>query len=410
MTEHNLVTKPPIHWPSIIQLVLSLVAALSLMIFSFLMVFIALLQIAAGQNRLQDITSLFLIASSAFLGGILIVPSVYFPLARLQGWQAALPGWLNSILWPIRHPWVLIILVPGLLFVGNQAAKSENLARLLLPLINVFTVSIPILFLTYLGIRGLKSSSPQRRWGALAAGMLLSPFIGVILEIGAILLYLIAGIFYLAGDPERLQAINVLIVRLSAAGQSEDLLLQTLSPYLAHPLVIIAGLSLFSLVVPLIEEAIKPMAVWLLAGKNLFPREGFILGIISGAGFAFYENLVSLPSGDMWWTTVLARMGAALLHILTGGLTGWGLVVSWRKGRYIYLLLMYLTSVLLHAAWNSAAVAAGIWQLDIRGALEEGFIGQVIAYSPAALAVVAILMLILLVVSNGRLRRSSIHE
>ncbi|RPI81001.1 MAG: hypothetical protein EHM41_21560, partial [Chloroflexi bacterium] len=104
MTEQNLVTKPPIHWPSILQFALSLAAAISLMGLSFLMVFIGFVQIAAGQLRLEESTSLFLVASSAFLGGLLILPSAYFSLARIQGWPSVLPGCINSVLWPFRHP------------------------------------------------------------------------------------------------------------------------------------------------------------------------------------------------------------------------------------------------------------------------------------------------------------------
>lgn len=406
MKENDLVSRQPVHWPSILQFALSLAAAILLLGTAFLIVVIGFVEIVAGQLRLEESTPLFLIASSAFLGGMLTIPSAYFSLARLQGWRVTLPGCVGQALLPFRHPWVLALLVPGLLFLGDQVARNENLAWLFLPVINMVTVSIPILFFVYLGLRGLNVNSKQRRWGALAAGMLLSPLLGVILEIGVMLLYLIAGVIYLAADPERLDALNVLLVRLSAAGTSEEMLLRIIAPYLLQPAVIITGLSLVSLVVPLIEEAIKPIAVWLLAGKNLIPTEGFVLGILSGAGFALYENLVSLPTEEMWGTTVLARMGAALLHILTGGLTGWGLVVSWQRRRYLYLVVAYLAAVLLHSIWNTAAVAAGVWQLDIGGLFDEGFVGQIISYSPAVLAAVSILMVLILLAVNGRLRRN----
>ncbi len=45
-------------------------------------------------------------------------------------------------------------------------------------------------------------------------------------------------------------------------------------------------LAVISGIVPLIEEILKPIALWSLVGKDLTDQEGFVAGLLSGAGFA----------------------------------------------------------------------------------------------------------------------------
>ncbi len=49
---------------------------------------------------------------------------------------------------------------------------------------------------------------------------------------------------------------------------------------------------------------------------------------------------------------MLARTGTSAVHILTAGLTGWALALTWQKRRFLPLLLAYLCSVMIHGLWN----------------------------------------------------------
>jgi RsiW-degrading membrane proteinase PrsW (M82 family) len=144
--------------------------------------------------------------------------------------------------------------------------------------------------------------------------------------------------------------------------------LQTLIlPLLANPWVILATLVCFAVVVPLLEELIKPLAVWALLGLGASPADGLVLGAIAGAGFGLTETLFSLSNVDgqaQWLALVVGRTGTNLLHVTTTALIGWGLVSAWRSRKFARLGLAYLCAVLLHGLWNTFSLVsalAGIW-------------------------------------------------
>src|SRR4030067_2197270 len=92
---------------------------------------------------------------------------------------------------------------------------------------------------------------------------------------------------------------------------------------------------------------------WCLGGSRLPPAEGFTAGILCGAGYALVESLIlSVDGGEQWVSLVFARIGTAVVHPLTSGLTGWALAYAWRENRYLRLGAAYLGAVLLHGLWN----------------------------------------------------------
>jgi hypothetical protein len=172
--------------------------------------------------------------------------------------------------------------------------------------------------------------------------------------------------------------------------------------------VVIAALAFWSLVVPLIEELLKPIGVWLLAGRDLSPAAGFAAGALSGAGYALFESLALTSSGAEWTTLVAARIGTGAVHILATGMTGWGLAIAWREGRYALLGLAYLGAVSIHGLWNGItlfssflAVAESLnLPLDVPGVARLGEI------APIGLSILAGAALVALVWANRRLARS----
>ena len=116
--------------------------------------------------------------------------------------------------------------------------------------------------------------------------------------------------------------------------------------------------------VPIIEEAVKPLGVWLLAGRDLSPQDGWVLGLLSGAGFALVENLGNLAVGNGWTFLMLARGGAAGLHMFNSAIIGYTFVLSRRQKRWRPFILAFLGTLVLHALWNSVAVLATIQSLS----------------------------------------------
>ena len=67
-----------------------------------------------------------------------------------------------------------------------------------------------------------------------------------------------------------------------AVQENPQALVELFAPYLLKPGSIIAVLSFVSVIVPFTEELLKPIGVWLFAGKLESPAQGFALGALSG--------------------------------------------------------------------------------------------------------------------------------
>ena len=163
----------------------------------------------------------------------------------------------------------------------------------------------------------------------------------------------------------------------------------------------------FSLMVPLAEEALKPIGVWLLAGRKLSPAAGFTAGAMSGAGFAIFESLTASTSGEQWTMLVVGRIGTAVVHILTSALMGLAIVNAWNRRRYLRLAATYLGVVLLHGAWNGLSILYAIdgmvTGLDLEGGLQ---LPAFMSATPYILAVFSALLFAALLWTNRRLYRS----
>jgi hypothetical protein len=343
----------PIHWPSVAQFGLSLFAILGLWGTAVSSAFLGLVTHfdRARSGPASDLP-MMLIAGSLACMGVLLLPSAGFALARLIGH----PMHSAPAVFRLLRPTWLIFLLPLVLLAGYFVSRSQSLAWLLLPPLHVLAVGLPVAWVAFVGRLGLPDVSPQRTWGIFAAGLALAPGLIVVLEVGAILAVIILLILFFALRPDLSQEMIALAQRLSSSSASPTALARTLGPYLFRPPVILAILSFWAGVVPLIEEAFKPIGVWLLAGKALTPAQGLAAGVLSGAGYAMFESLFLGSSSPNWTAVIVARMGTGIIHIFTTALTGWALASAWGHGRYGRLAVAYLVAVLTHAVWNSVAM------------------------------------------------------
>ena len=111
--------------------------------------------------------------------------------------------------------------------------------------------------------------------------------------------------------------------------ESPGPLLDQLETYLMQPSTLYIALLFGALIVPLLEELFKPIGVWLLVGRKPSPAQGFAAGLLSGAGYALFENFsLGASAGEDWAMVVVARIGTSLIHIVTAGLMGWALSLS----------------------------------------------------------------------------------
>lgn len=394
-----------IHWPSVLQLGFSLLGISILWSGAFILVLIGLIQLLLPAEAQGNSTIPLLLGSSGVMIGLLLVPSVVYPLQRLLGHR---PSRLVPTS-PWLRPTLLIFALPLLLLAGWWISQQGAALQLILPIFHVPAIGIPILWLSYLAVRDLPLGSPQRAWGLLGSGSVLAPLFILFAEILVLLAGVITWSIWMSGQPGMLDELSILAERLRQAGNSPQLIAHIISPYLKDPLVIFSAFTFAAVIVPLIEEAIKPLGVWFLAGSRLTPAEGFTAGILCGAGYALVESLtLSADSGNDWVSLVFARIGTAVVHILTSGLTGWALASAWREKRYFRLGVTYLGAVLLHGLWNGLTMLIVIADLSLPAAqLGQDLLSQAYQIVPYGLVGLAIAGLATLLWINVRLRRTT---
>lgn len=204
---------------------------------------------------------------------------------------------------------------------------------------------------------------PQRHWGVFAFSLAVTPSLIIFAELGVLSLALVVFSLAASTNPELQRILFELSSQFSTLPQDPESLLLILKPLLSQPLVILALFLAFTVLVPIVEEVLKTISVWLLAKRIRSVPEGYVVGILSGAGFALMEGLFSLGSfgsGAEWLSLVLGRMGGSLLHVFTGGVIGWGLASIWREGRGIKYALSLILSLLVHGLWNGVVLSASL--------------------------------------------------
>jgi RsiW-degrading membrane proteinase PrsW (M82 family) len=193
------------------------------------------------------------------------------------------------------------------------------------------------------------------------------PFLVMIVEI--VMLVIMAGCiglwltFRISLNTQLQSELLFLVNQISLSEGDLESIYQSLKPNIIQPGVIFLGFAIFSGVIPLIEEILKPIAIWFFANRKISPQEGFVGGLLCGAGFALMENLLyfqMVVTPDEWLFVALGRIGTTALHMLVSGLVGWGLAITWRDGKWIPLMVMTLGAVSLHGFWNAMAMFAGI--------------------------------------------------
>ena len=215
------------------------------------------------------------------------------------------------------------------------------------------------------------------------------------------------AVLVIASQPDLVAELQDLAAQLTALESDPEAVLDALAPFLARPGVIFAILLFGAGVVPLIEEALKPVGVWLLAGKDLSPASGFAAGVLSGAGYALFESLSLTSASEAWAPVVVARVGTALIHIFTTGITGWALALAWRKKQYLLLGGVYLFAVLIHGLWNGFTLATTLNQFN---SADLGWLTVAGQLGPFVMVALALACFGGLIAANHALRRQAQAE
>ncbi|MDD2695331.1 MAG: PrsW family glutamic-type intramembrane protease [Anaerolineales bacterium] len=398
-------TARPVHWASLLQALLSFLAALGLWGAALVVGVVAIRQVQESPSNATAALPSTLMAAGLFLCGLLLLPSGGYALARLLG--KFLPPLAQAI--PFLRPTLLIWALPPVIIAGHWLSAMTAVTWLLLPFLHVLAIGLPVLWLTHLATRRLPFGSPQRLWGVFGSGLILGPLIILITEAILLVGIVFLAAVWLASQPELSAQILHLAQTLRSDPPTSEALLELLEPLLTRPEVIVGIFAFGALLVPLLEELLKPIGVWLLARSRLTPVAGFTAGVLSGAGYALFESL-ALTSNAMDWTPlVLVRAGTAVIHIATTGLTGWALVSAWRQGSYFQLAGAYLLATAIHALWNGLTLAAVIAEITAQAPVtavhRTAF--DLSAATPAGLLTLTGGAFVMLILANRRLRQPS---
>ena len=389
------------HVPSIFQLIISLIGLVtSVMAVVFLWF---MLRLGGSMQMLVETSDrqVRLFMWLTLVIALVSVPSLIVSIRRL----ARLPQK------PVKRQSLLLIasiaflvLIP-LVFMCYQypALLDSALGQVVF---TTLAVAVPLWWFVELGSYKLRRGSLQRFWGLINFEVFAGMPLIIFFEVLAIAAVMIVGGVWLVNQVDFIPLLMTLQTQLMIDPQDLSILSEQASQIFQKPGVMVTGLLVIVILIPLVEEIFKPLALWFFIKKQWSPAEGFSAGLICGAAFALVESLTAVVSvtQDNWLPTLIARVGTGLLHILASGLTGWALVSAWRDRKFIRLAITYLVSALLHGTWNFFAILYGLDNTGISLISPDAVIVKI---SPWILGVLIVGMLGTLIFMNKKMQDST---
>ena len=343
-------------WMSILQLVFSL------FVFLFFLgsaVFSAQLRVGlvpAMAPELQE-SMLWAYTVALFMLALLCLPSVISSLSAASGGHP--PRWLSAPMPALK--WLPVALFVITIVIRLVILPEEPTQGLLPAGLTALAVVLPALWFLRLGAGSQWGKNPKRNSGLLTFSLSFTTYFILILEAVLFLAVVVGVLAALVRNPQMMEALENLLPLLEGANLAPEELVELLAPLLSTPPIFIGILLLVALIIPMIEEAFKTLGVWLLKGRGISLAEGFVAGIVSGAGFALVEGLlnsaaVASSASTDWLGFVVGRLGGTLLHIFNGGLLGWAMANAWQGKKPAKVVGIYFLTVLLHGIWNGLAI------------------------------------------------------
>jgi hypothetical protein len=389
------------HWPSIIVLVILAISLLFFLGITFLTSILSIINlIEEGAGQAVDT---MIVSFSTGIEFVILLGCGWFVLQKTMGKESA------GV--PVKFPyatWQLIVIplvVLVAISIGAAVAFYANnyLSWFILPLATLFVIILPIFLYIGLGSNGIEAGPRWRVWGTVGLGLTIGPLLMIVIEVLVLLLALAVFAVLLSFQPEKMQEFQSFFQLLNQQ-TDEEVVLNMLAPYLSDPRVIAALLGYIALFVPLVEELLKPLAVWLFGKSIAKPSQGFVLGMLSGGAFALVESLnASAESSEAWPFAVGVRAGTSLLHIMLSGLMGYAIVGAFQEKRFGQLAATYLGVVAIHGIWNACAIGAGLSASGETLGKPE-WLTTFLPASVAGILVLGMGMFVVLIASNRKLR------
>jgi hypothetical protein len=391
-----------VHHASVWQLVLGVVSLCSYLLVLLLFIFAILGSLTNSPDISVNATSIKASGIAMALFALLCVPSIVTSIHRIRGLETRV---FSLSRWMLPVGGGLLLVWAGLVYLGYRL-HPQIWAPALTGLMNVVVVLLPVVIWVIVGGHGLKLKSTQRGWGVYNFSQFVSVSLSMIVEIGALILAMIAAGIWLSGQAEFLPYIQQIQSQGMLTDQTITSLISDLSPLIKTPFLYAIIIGALCMVTPMIEEFIKPLAIWFFAGKELTPSEGFFMGLVCGAGFALSESLLMMSgAAGAWTSTVIGRAGTSLLHVTTPAIIGWAMAKSWHDGKYLRVSLAYLGTIVLHGIWNFFALLMGLNSVVLP--IESDLIRSLMPISKWVLCGLAVVMVAVLLLINRHLQKEA---
>jgi RsiW-degrading membrane proteinase PrsW (M82 family) len=263
-------------------------------------------------------------------------------LALVHGFNSVLNRRSGSF--KLAPPYIFGIVFALVLGLGNIILNFDISVELLFPPLFLLGAALPTVVVLAWTTRRLGWPITWRQGAlALVAGSTLSIFIAILLEtflplLAYFVLFPLEDLAYTFSDT----------LAFGSTGFLERLFF---SP------VILVFLLFTALEAPLPEEFAKALTAPFFGRKRIqSERQAFMIGLVSGAGFAIlenmlYEGLYAQWSGWSWGGVTLLRGLGSVLHPLCTGIVTLGWFRA-RQGGFRELLKAYGIAVGLHTLWN----------------------------------------------------------
>jgi len=339
-------------WRSILLAIASTGGAILVVAMAIIVIVYQAAVTLEGSQEGHPLIDAVLLASALLFVGALLIPAAYYSFQNLVGEEVA-----ASTTKPMNILWGVLLTCAWLGITAlTQIFYGNDVLRWITPPFYLLSIALPVYFFARLAVGGLNAGSKQRLWGALGSGMILGPALAAFIELMLVIFVLIGVGVYLAFHPELRVAFNMIREQLNSASNPDDIM-NLISPYLLNPAVIALALLFFSVIAPLVEETAKSLTTWTVFDRLSTPAQGFVIGALSGTGFGMVESLLASVQPDpSWGTTLFVRGGTTMMHILTAGLTGWGIASFRATRRARHMLGAYALAMFLHSLWNACVI------------------------------------------------------
>jgi len=390
------------HWQSVVQLVISLFGLVNMAVGALALGFLVFIGNSAPWLDAAADRQLRIAAWLALAVSLITLPSLVHAIRRL----ARKPQRYASTRWLLLAASLgCLALVPLLYLVYKQPQVFD--APLLRIVFSCLAVALPLWWIVELGRYKLKNGSVQRFWGLvnfqIFAGLPLVIFFEIVL---LVIIFTAAG-FWLVEQPDFKPLWMTIQTQLMVNPSDFTFITESMAALWQKPAVLAGGLLSVAVLLPVLEELFKPLALWFFIKQDWTPSEGFSAGLVCGAAFALMESLmaVTFVPAESWLTTLTARLGTGVLHTVTTGLTGWALVSAWRDKGYKKLALIFLASMSLHGLWNFFAIFYGDGTSTLPFLSPDSIL---VKAAPWVLGSLVLFMLGLLILMNRKLDRGQV--